>query len=200
MLKNIDEDIPINVDLSDTSDKNSSSMTRTSTISKIEIIHKIYEETVKSELKKEILLQLRHRFLTEKKEKKHLEEILQSLNDQISIIIYNNNIDNVSNNGNDNISIIKWKFPIIPALFEKVKVIPWNEKARRKYDIYEISKNEISKYLKMEVITVICKWIFIMCDSLVKHVRGSKLSPKVENGKVFLRVFWVQRRSVWSIA
>ena len=175
-------------------------MTRTSTISKIEIIHKIYEETVKSELKKEILLQLPHRFLTEKKEKKHLEEILQSLNDQISIIIYNNNIDNVSNSSNDNISIIKWTFPIIPALLEKVKVIPWNKKARRKYDIYEISKNEISKYLKMEVITVICKWIFIMCDSLVKHVRGSKLSPKVENGKVFLRVFWVQRRSVWRIA
>ena len=186
------------MDPSDTSDKNSASMTRTSTISKIEIIHKIYEETVKSELKKEILLQLRHRFLTEKKEKKHLEEILQSLNDQISIIIHN--IDNVSNNNNDNISIIKWKFPIISALLEKVKVIPWNEKARRKYDIYEISKNEISKYLKMEVITVIWKWIFIMCDSLVKHVRGSKLSPKVENGKVFLRVFWVQRRSVWRIA
>ena len=189
MLKNIDEDIPINVDLSDTSDKNSASMTRTSTISKIEIIHKIYEETVKSELKKEILLQLRHRFLTEKKEKKHLEEILQSLNDQISIIIYNNNIDNVSNSSNDNISIIKWTFPIIPALLEKVKVIPWNKKARRKYDIYEISKNEISKYLKMEVITVICKWIFIMCDSLVQHVRGSKLPPKVENGKVFFKSF-----------
>lgn len=55
-------------------------------------------------LKKETLLQFLHRFPDEKKENKHLEEVLQSFNDQISIMIYNNNIDNVSNNNNDNIS------------------------------------------------------------------------------------------------
>ena len=42
LLKNIDEDIPINVDLSDTSDKYSSSAMGTLTISKTEkYMHKI---------------------------------------------------------------------------------------------------------------------------------------------------------------
>ena len=62
LVNNIDEDIPINVDLSDLPEKNSVSTIRTSTISKTErYIDKIYEETVKSELKKEILLELQHR-------------------------------------------------------------------------------------------------------------------------------------------
>ena len=69
-LKNIDEDIPINVDLSDTPEKNSVSTMRTSIISKTErYIDKIYDETVKNELKKEILLELQHRFSSEKKRK-----------------------------------------------------------------------------------------------------------------------------------
>ena len=76
LLKNINEDIPINVDLSDTPEKNSVSTMRTSTISKTErYIDKIYDETVKSELKKEILLELQHRFPFEKKE----TSILKSL-------------------------------------------------------------------------------------------------------------------------
>ena len=63
LLNNIDEDMPINVDLSDTPEKNSVSTIRTSTISKTErYIDKIYDETVKSEPKKEILLELQHRF------------------------------------------------------------------------------------------------------------------------------------------
>ena len=87
LLKNINEDIPINVDLSDTPEKNSVSTMRTSTISKTErYIDKIYDETVKSELKKEILLELQHRFPSEKKGNEHLEEFIQSLNDQISIL------------------------------------------------------------------------------------------------------------------
>ena len=65
LVNNIDEDIPINVDLSDLPEKNSVSTIRTSTISKTEkYIDKIYEETVKSELKKEILLELQHRLPT----------------------------------------------------------------------------------------------------------------------------------------
>ena len=71
LLKNINEDIPINVDLSDTPEKSSVSTMRTSTISKTErYIDKIYDETVKSELKKEILLELQHRFPSEKKKKR----------------------------------------------------------------------------------------------------------------------------------
>ena len=57
LLKNIKEDIPINVDLSDTPEKKSVSTIRKLTISKTErYIDKVYDETVKSELKKEILL------------------------------------------------------------------------------------------------------------------------------------------------
>ena len=87
LLKNINEDIPINADLSDTPEKDSVSTMRTSTISKTErYIDKIYDETVKSELKKEILLELQHKFPSGKKGNGHLEEFIQSLNDQISIL------------------------------------------------------------------------------------------------------------------
>ena len=46
----------------------------------------IYDETAKSELKKEILLELWHRSPSEKKGNEHLEEFIQSLNDQISTL------------------------------------------------------------------------------------------------------------------
>ena len=87
LLKNINEDITINVDLSNTPEKDSVSTMRISTISETETyIDKIYDETVKSGLKKEILLELQHRFSSEKKGNEHLEEFIQSLNDQISIL------------------------------------------------------------------------------------------------------------------
>ena len=70
LLKNIDEDIPINVDLSNTPEKSSVSTIRTS----------------KSELKNEILLELQHSFPAEKIENEHLEKFIQSLNDQISTL------------------------------------------------------------------------------------------------------------------
>ena len=71
LLKNIDEDIPINVDLSNTPEKNAVSTIRTS----------------KSEIKNKILLELQHRFPAEKKKgNEHLEEFIQSLNDQISTL------------------------------------------------------------------------------------------------------------------
>ena len=59
-----------------TPEKNSASIMRTSTISKAErYIDKIYDETVKSELKKEILLELQHRFPAEKKEMNTLKSL-----------------------------------------------------------------------------------------------------------------------------
>ena len=70
LLKNIDEDIPINVDLSNTPEKNSVSTIR----------------TPKSELKNENLLELHRRFPTEKKGNEHLGEFIESLNDQISTL------------------------------------------------------------------------------------------------------------------
>ena len=68
LSKNIDDGLSVNVDLSDTPKKNPTSTMRTSIISYTEkYIDKIYDETMKSELKKEILLELRHRFPAEKK-------------------------------------------------------------------------------------------------------------------------------------
>ena len=57
LLKNIDEDTPINVDISEAYEKNSVLTMRTSTTSRKErYINKIYDETAKSELRKEIFL------------------------------------------------------------------------------------------------------------------------------------------------
>ena len=78
LLKTIDEEIPINVDVS---------KIIKSTISKSKKhIDKSYVESVKSELKKEILFELRHRFSAQKKENEHLEEFIQRINDQISTL------------------------------------------------------------------------------------------------------------------
>ena len=59
LLKNINEDIPINVDLSDTPEKVSVFIMR----------------TLKSELKKEILLELKHKLPVEKKKKNTLKSL-----------------------------------------------------------------------------------------------------------------------------
>ena len=70
LLKNIDEYIPINIDLSTIPEKNSASTVRriSTTISKTKrYINQMYDETVRSELRKEILIELRQRFLAEKK-------------------------------------------------------------------------------------------------------------------------------------
>ena len=87
LLKNINKGIPINVDLSDTPEKNFVSSMKTSTVSKTErYINKIYDETVKNEPKKEVLLELQHRFPSKKKETNISKSLIQSLNDQISIL------------------------------------------------------------------------------------------------------------------
>ena len=84
LLKIIDEDAPINVDLLDRPPKSSVSAMRISTISKTEkYIDKNYAELVKSELKKEIFLELQHRFLVQKKGNEHFEEFMESFKDQI---------------------------------------------------------------------------------------------------------------------
>ena len=90
LLKNIDEYIPINIDLSTIPEKNSASTVRriSTTISKTKrYINQMYDETVRSELRKEILIELRQRFLAEKKkENEPFEKFLQSLNNQISTL------------------------------------------------------------------------------------------------------------------
>ena len=56
LLKNIDEDISINIDLSDTPEEISVSTMKTSTISKTEMFtDNVYDKTVKSKLKKDFI-------------------------------------------------------------------------------------------------------------------------------------------------
>ena len=78
LLKNIDEEITIDVNLI-----NSPSTTRTSTVSKQENYvdnDKKYDETAENRHKKEILLELKNNFSAQTKE----SELLQSLKNQIS--------------------------------------------------------------------------------------------------------------------
>ena len=76
LLKNIDKEMPIDVNLIDTPSKTST--TRTSTVSKLENYidsDKKYDETAESRHKKEILLELKNNFYAQTKE----SELLQSL-------------------------------------------------------------------------------------------------------------------------
>ena len=83
LLKNIYEEIPIDVNLIDMPTKNSFSTTRTSTFSKLENYidnDKKYDETAESQHKNEILLELKNNFSAQTKE----SGLLQSLKNQIS--------------------------------------------------------------------------------------------------------------------
>ena len=83
LLKNIDEEIPTDVNLIDTPAKNSPCTTKTSTVSKLGNYidnDKKYDETAESRHKKENLLELKNNFPAQTKE----SEPLQSLKNQIS--------------------------------------------------------------------------------------------------------------------
>ena len=83
LLKNIDEEIPIVVNLINTPAKNLPSTTKTSTVSNQENYienDKKYDETTENRHKKEILLELKNNFSAQTKE----SELLQSLKNQIS--------------------------------------------------------------------------------------------------------------------
>ena len=70
LSKNTDEDISTNINPSDTSEKSSASTIWTSTILKTEkYIDKIYDERVKSEQKRVILLELQHIFSRKKRKR-----------------------------------------------------------------------------------------------------------------------------------
>ena len=45
----------------------------------------------------------------------------------------------------------------------------------------------------------VSNWIFIMGNSTMKHVRGYKLSRKVENCKFYVKTFSGARSCVWRI-
>ena len=85
LLENIDKEIPINFSLLTTPIKDTPSISKTSTISKLEnYIDENYDEAAKIQLKQAILREVKQQILNETKEKGHLDEPLRSLQNQIS--------------------------------------------------------------------------------------------------------------------
>ena len=88
LLENIDKGIPINFRLLTTHIKNTSSIRKTSTISKPEnYIDENYDEAAKIQLKQAILRKVKQQLPNETKEKGHFDELLCSLHNQISSLI-----------------------------------------------------------------------------------------------------------------
>ena len=54
-------------------------------------------------------------------------------------------------------------------------------------------KTEIISTKPSDTNTDVTNQVFIMRDSIVKHIRGYELSQRVENCKVFLKASLVQR-------
>ena len=84
LLENINKEIPINFSLLTTPAKDTSSIGKTSTISKLEnYIDENYDEAAKIQQKQAILREVKQLIPNETKEKGHLDELLRSLHSQI---------------------------------------------------------------------------------------------------------------------
>ena len=85
LLENIDKEIPMNFSLLATPIKETPSISKTSTISKLEnYIDENYDEAAKIQLKQAILGEVKQQLPNETKEEGHIEELLRSLYNQIS--------------------------------------------------------------------------------------------------------------------
>ena len=85
LFENIDKKIPINFRLLTTPIIDTPSISKTSTISKLEnYIDENYDEAAKIQLKQAILRKVKEQLSNEIKEKGHLDELLPSLYNQIS--------------------------------------------------------------------------------------------------------------------
>ena len=85
LLENIDKEIPINFSLLTTPINDTPSISKTSTISKLEnYIDENYDKAAKIQLKQAILREVKQQLPNETKEKGHLDELLRSLHNQIS--------------------------------------------------------------------------------------------------------------------
>ena len=81
----IGKEIPINFSLLTTPIKDTPSISKTSSISKLEnYINENYDEAAKIQLKQAILREVKHQLPNETKEKGHIDELLRSLHSQIS--------------------------------------------------------------------------------------------------------------------
>ena len=85
LLENINKKIPINFSLLTTPIKDTPSISKTSTISKLEnYIDENYGEAAKIQLKQAILRKVKQELPNQTKEKGHLDELLRSLHNRIS--------------------------------------------------------------------------------------------------------------------
>ena len=85
LLEKIDKEIPINFSLLTTPIKDTLSISKTSTISKLDnYIDENYDEGAKIQMKQAILREVKQQIPDEAKEKGHLDELLPSLHNQIS--------------------------------------------------------------------------------------------------------------------
>ena len=85
LLENINKEIPIKFSILTTPVKDTSSISKTSTISKLEnYIDGKYDESAKIKLTQAILREVKQQLPNETKEIGHLDELLRSLHSQIS--------------------------------------------------------------------------------------------------------------------
>ena len=85
LLENIDKEIPINFSLINTPVKDTPSVCKTSTISKLEnYIDKNYDEATKIQLKQAILREVKQKLPNETKGRRHVDELLRNFHGQIS--------------------------------------------------------------------------------------------------------------------
>ena len=85
LLENIDKKIPINFSFLTTPIRGTASISKTSTISKLEnYIDEYYDEAAKIRLNQAILREIKQHLPNETKEKGQLDELLRSIHNQIS--------------------------------------------------------------------------------------------------------------------
>ena len=185
LLKNINEEIPIDVNLTDTSAKDSPSTTRTNSSSaqtkESELLQSLKNQI--SSLKSEIT------FLREKlKEKDYVVRTLLKMKCK--------SIDNCNSTSCNNLPSTKpprkhrTEISDTPAENTPKETInePKNEKKQKKVQDKE-EKPEIISTKPSDINADVTNRVFIIGASIVKHIGGYELSQRVENSKFFVKSF-----------
>ena len=74
---------------------------------------------------------------------------------------------------------------------EKIKITSWNRKSRKEIQHREeVSQN--GKHKSSDTYTDLSNRIFIIGDTIVKHVKITNYDVKWKIANTLLRVFWVQ--------
>ena len=185
LLKNIDEEIPIDVNLTDTSAKDSPSTTRTNSSS---------AQTKESKL----LQSLKNQISSLKSEITFLREELKEEDYVVTSLLKMKckSIDNCNSTSCNNFQSPKpprknrTEISDTPAENTPKETIkePKNEKKQKKVQDKE-EKPETISTKPSDTNADVTNRVFIMGDSIVKHIGGYELSQRVENCKVFVKSF-----------